>query len=116
MTDDVVQFINAIAVPWQVEQARAVRDAIFAAVPDATERLQYKKPHFLVNGKYLAVVSPSNSALSLTIFNASHLDAPAGFFEAGGPAERKTAKFKEGDEVDADTVARLIAVAASTLG
>ena len=116
MTDDVVQFIDAIAVPWQAEQARAIRDAIFEAVPEATERLQYKKPHFLANGKYLAVVSPSKVALSLTIFNASALDAPDGFFEAGGPPERKTAKFREGDTVDTDLVTRLIDQAASTLG
>jgi hypothetical protein len=113
---DVVQFIDAIALPWQAEQAHAIRESIFAAVPEATERLQYKKPHFLVNGKYLAVITPSKAALSLTIFNASHLDPPEAFFEAGGPPERKTAKFKEGDTVDTDVVTRLVAVAASGLG
>jgi hypothetical protein len=32
---------------------------IIFSIPDVEERIQYKKPHFLKNGKYAAVITPS---------------------------------------------------------
>lgn len=101
--------------PWQADICNAVRDGIHAAVPDVQERLQYKKPHFLKDGKYLAVLSVAKTQVSLTVFNATELDAPDGLFEAGGPPERKTVKIKEGQEVDYNLLAQLMSQAASTL-
>lgn len=114
MNPDVTEYI-ANTQPWQAEIANALRDRIHTAVPDVQERLQYKKPHFLKDGKYLAVLSPAKSQVTLTLFNATDLDAPDGVFEPDGPPERKSVKIKEGQDVDYDLLARLVAQAATTL-
>ncbi|MBA3378948.1 MAG: DUF1801 domain-containing protein [Chloroflexia bacterium] len=114
MNPDVTAYIANIQ-PWQADIANAIRDRIHQAVPEVQERLQYKKPHFLKDGTYLAVLSPAKAQVSLTVFNATDLDAPEGLFEPDGPPERKTVKIKDGQEVDYDLLAQLVAQAASTL-
>jgi hypothetical protein len=114
MTTDVTDFIAAIPQPWQVDLATNLRERVYAAIPDATERLQYKKPHFLKNGTYAAVITPAKAHLSLTIFNAQDLQAPDGLFEPG-PPERATIKFKEGQAVDLDQIESLLAQASATI-
>lgn len=114
MNPDVTEHIANLQ-PWQAEITNALRDHIHQAVPDVQERLQYKKPHFLKDGNYLAVISPAKAQVTLTVFNATNLDAPDGVFEPGGPPERKTVRIKDGQEVDYDRLAQLVAQAASTL-
>lgn len=114
MNPDVTDHIASLQ-PWQAGIANALRDRIHQAVPDVQERLQYKKPHFLKDGKYLAVISPAKAQVSLTVFNATDLDAPDGVFEPGGPPERKTVKIRDGQEVDYDLLVQLVAQAASTM-
>ncbi len=115
MNNDVTEYIENIAPPWQAEAASAIRQAIRQSVPDVEERLQYKKPHFLKNGAYLAVLGTAKGWVSLTIFNAQDLELPDGLFEPGGPPERKTIKIKDGQEVDYGLLGKLAAQAASTL-
>ncbi|MEJ7902278.1 MAG: DUF1801 domain-containing protein [Thermomicrobiales bacterium] len=114
MNPDVTSYIANIQ-PWQADICNAIRDRIHQAVPDVQERLQYKKPHFLKDGNYLAVLSPAKAQVTLTVFNATDLDAPDGLFEPGGPPERKAVKIKDGQQVDYDVLAKLVAKAASTL-
>ncbi len=114
MNPDVTAYIENIQ-PWQTDICNAIRDRIHQFVPGVQERLQYKKPHFLKDGQYLAVLSPAKAQVSLTVFNATELAAPEGLFEADGPPERKTVKIKDGQEVDYDLLGRLVAQAASTL-
>lgn len=59
MNQEVTEFIEAIKEPWQVELCLRLRDVVHQAIPDVQERIQYKKPHFLKNGKYAAVISTS---------------------------------------------------------
>ncbi|MDK8181772.1 DUF1801 domain-containing protein [Paenibacillus sp. UMB4589-SE434] len=110
---EVVDFIAAIKEPWQKELAVRLRDVVHQALPDALERIQYKKPHFLKNGKYVAVISTSKDAVSFTIFNATGLILPEGLFE--GPPERKTIKIRQGHEVDMDQLLSLVRQATETL-
>jgi hypothetical protein len=114
MNPEVTEHIENIQ-PWQAEICNAIRERIHQSVPEVQERLQYKKPHFLKDGKYLAVISPAKAQVTLTVFNATDLDAPDGLFEPDGPPERKTVKIKDGQEVDYDLLAQLVAQAASTL-
>nr|BCJ78250.1 hypothetical protein [Niallia circulans] len=113
MNQDVTDFIEALKEPWQQELAARLREVVHQAIPEVSERIQYKKPHFLKNGKYAAVISPSKEAVSFTIFNAAGLQLPEGIFE--GPAERKTVKLRKGDEVDSVLLAPLVKQASSTL-
>ena len=114
MNPDVTEYI-AGAAPWQAEIMNAIRERVHQAVPAVEERIQYKKPHFLKDGHYLAVLSPAKAYVAFMIFNAQELEAPAGFFERQGPPERKTIKIKEGQDYDGDLLGQLVAQAASTL-
>ncbi|MFX3632802.1 MAG: DUF1801 domain-containing protein [Candidatus Pristimantibacillus sp.] len=113
MNQEVTDFIEAIKEPWQGELSAQLRDAVHQAIPDVQERIQYKKPHFLKNGKYAAVLSTSKEAVSFTIFNATELALPEGMFE--GPPERKTIKIKKGQAVDLEQLSSLTSQAASTI-
>ena len=115
MNQEVTDYIQSLAQPWQVELCTAMRQRIHDAVPDVTERLQYRKPHFLKNGAYLAVLGPAKGWVTLMIFNAADLDAPDGTFEPGGPPERRNVKIREGQDVDIDVLGKLVAQAAATL-
>lgn len=114
MNPEVTAFIAAIDTPWQSELAQRLHRLVREAIPDATERIQYGKPHFLKNGKYAAVLSPSKAALSFMIFNAAELEAPEGLFEAD-PPDRKTIKFKNGQTLDEELILRLIRQASEKL-
>ncbi|WP_240703004.1 DUF1801 domain-containing protein [Cohnella luojiensis] len=81
--------------------------------PKVAERIQYKKPHFLKNGKYAAVITPSKDAVAFMIFNAEGLDLPKGQFE--GPPERKWIKIREGQSMDYEMLSKLLVQASSTL-
>jgi hypothetical protein len=110
----VSDFIQNLDAPWKIEACEALRNLIHDAVPDVEERIQYKKPHFLKNGSYLGVIAPAKGWVSFAIFNATDLEAPAGFFQKG-PPERKTVRILEDQEVDYAFIGELVTKAASTL-
>jgi hypothetical protein len=113
MNEEVAVFIEALKEPWQRELATKLRELVHQAIPDVQERIQYKKPHFLKNGKYAAVISTSKEAVSFTIFNASSLNLPEGMFD--GPPERKTLKLRQGATIDNAALAAWLTEASSTL-
>jgi hypothetical protein len=114
MNQAVTEHIEAIRSkqPWQGPLCTALREAVHAAIPDAQERIQYNKPHFLKNGKYAAVISTSKDAVSFTIFNTAGMDLPEGF---SGPPERQTIKLKQGDSCDIERLTVLVGQAAASL-
>jgi hypothetical protein len=112
---DVSAYIENIQLPWQVEIANTLRQMAHNAIPGVEERIQYKKPHFLKDGHYAAVLSPAKAYLAFMIFNTQDIEIPDGLFEKGGPAERKTIKIKEGQDVDYNLLGDLLAKASSTL-
>ena len=115
MNPEVTEFIENISQPWQVDVATSLRDAVHKAVPEIAERIQYKKPHFLKDGHYAAVISPAKGWVSFTIFNMQDVELPDGLFEKGGPPECKNIKITEGQEVDYDLIGTLVTQASSTL-
>ncbi|MFC5406016.1 DUF1801 domain-containing protein [Cohnella soli] len=112
MNAEVTEFIEAINEPWQRVLSVSLREAVHTAIPDCVERIQYKKPHFLKNGKYAAVISTSKEAVSFTIFNATVLDVPEGF---DGPPERKTIKLKKGQTADYALLSDLVRQTSASL-
>lgn len=113
MNQEVADFIQQLKEPWQAELCSRLRDVVRGTIPDVQERIQYKKPHFLKNGKYAAVISTSKDAVSFTIFNAAGLELPEGLFD--GPPERKTIKLRQGQAFDAEQLASLLGQASATL-
>ncbi|SMG23554.1 DUF1801 domain-containing protein [Paenibacillus aquistagni] len=113
MSQEVLEFIEAITEPWQKEKALELRGIVHQAIPSVTERIQYKKPHFLKNGKYAAVISTSKNAVSFTIFHAANVRLPEALFT--GPEERKTMKLKKDQTYDAKQLAAWLNEASSSL-
>ncbi|CAI6076453.1 hypothetical protein PAECIP112173_02427 [Paenibacillus sp. JJ-100] len=112
MNHEVTEYIESLKEPWQSQVCNELRELVHSVIPDAQERIQYKKPHFLKNGKYAADISTSKDAVSFTIFNATALTYPEGF---DGPAERKTMKLRQEQEWSKELLTSLLSQAASTL-
>ncbi|WP_068774970.1 DUF1801 domain-containing protein [Paenibacillus sp. FJAT-26967] len=113
MNQEVNEFIEALKESWQRDLSAKLREVVHQAIPDVQERIQYKKPHFLKNGKYAAVISTSKDAVSFTIFNAAVLELPEDKFD--GPPERKTLKLRQGDPFDPGYLVSLVIQASSSL-
>lgn len=94
------------------EVAQRLRELVHQTIPGVEERIQYKKPHFLKNGKYAAVISPSRDAVTFMIMNTAGLDVPAGF---DGPPERKSVKIRAGQTPDYALLGGLLSQAVSGL-
>ncbi len=112
MNQAVTDYFEKISQEWQVPICTQIRELIQQALPDVEERIQYGKPHFLKNGKYAFVLASAKAWVSLTIFNATTLEAPEGYFEQG-PPERKTIKIRAGQEIDYTFLSTLIEQAAN---
>ncbi|QQZ64288.1 DUF1801 domain-containing protein [Paenibacillus sonchi] len=98
--------------PWQAELSDRLREMIHQTIPSVEERIQYKKPHFLKNGHYAAVISPSKDAIAFMIMNATGLDFPKGF---EGPPERKWIKIRKGDSPDYTLLSSLLSQSSESL-
>jgi hypothetical protein len=112
MNQEVTSFIQALNQSWQVEVCNQLRKMVHETITDVEERIQYKKPHFLKNGQFAAVISPSKDAIAFMIMNATGLEVPKGF---EGPAERKWLKIREGDSPDYSLLSQLLAQASGSL-
>jgi hypothetical protein len=111
MNQEVTAYIENLS-KWQADISLTLRDMVHKTIPEVEERIQYKKPHFLKNGHYAAVISPSKDAIAFMIMNANGIDFPKGF---EGPAERKWIKLKEGAVPDLALLTGLLKQASSTL-
>ncbi|OXM14668.1 DUF1801 domain-containing protein [Paenibacillus herberti] len=112
MNQEVIDYIEQLDAEWKVQAASSLRELVHRVVPDVQERIQYKKPHFLKNGSYAAVISVAKSAVSFTIFNADGLEWPDAF---EGPPERKTIKLSASQKVDVELLEPLLQQASSGL-
>ncbi|MFJ7975795.1 DUF1801 domain-containing protein [Peribacillus sp. NPDC096379] len=112
MNQEVSSFIENLNQQWKIEICNQLRELVHKSIPDVEERIQYKKPHFLKNGKFAAVISPSKDAMAFMIMNTTELEVPKDF---EGPAEQKWLKIHEGASPDYDLLSRLLVQASSTL-
>ncbi|WNQ10658.1 DUF1801 domain-containing protein [Paenibacillus aurantius] len=112
MNPEVTAFIDNLNGQWQAELGHKLRQMVQETIPGVEEKIQYKKPHFLKNGQFAAVISPSKDAIAFMIMNAEGIEFPKGF---EGPAERKWIKLKEGVEPDLAQLSNLLAQASESL-
>lgn len=111
MNNDVTNYINVLD-SWKQKICNSLRNLIFQEIPDIEEKLQYKKPHYLKNKKYVCVITPAKDYISFTIFNAENIEAD--FFEKGVP-ERKTVKIKKDQKIDYKVLAALFKKASNNI-
>ncbi|MBM7494508.1 DUF1801 domain-containing protein [Micromonospora luteifusca] len=114
MNDDVTQYINKTQ-PWQIDVCEKLRAMIGQTIPDVEEQLQYGKPHYVKNGHYAAVIAVAKSKISFMVFNATDVPAVKGFLRAMGNGERKTVDITEGQDVDYDALASILAKTSAAL-
>jgi hypothetical protein len=112
MNQEVTSYIENLNQQWKIDLCNKLRQMVHSSIPEVEEQIKYKKPHFMKNGQFAAVISPSKDAIAFMIMNATGLEFPKGF---EGPAERKWLKIREGDTPDYDLLARLLVQASSTL-
>lgn len=108
MTDVIQDYIRNLDQDWQIEIANQLHKTIQYVIPHAESRIQYGKPHYLKDGKYVAVFGTAKGWVSLTIFNATELAPPEGLFERSENGERITIKIKKGQVVDFDLIGDLL--------
>jgi hypothetical protein len=113
MTETINAYLDAIQQPWQEKICRRLHEMVQDAIPDAEQRIQYRKPHYLKNGKYAAVFGTAKGWVSLTIFNAAELQPPVGMFESSENGDRITIKIKQDQDVDYALLGDLLRQAAS---
>ncbi|MBC6459547.1 DUF1801 domain-containing protein [Actinomadura sp. HBU206391] len=107
MNDEVTQYINKTQ-PWQIDVCEKLRAMVSQTIPEAEERLQYGKPHYLKNGHYAAVIAVAKDKVTFMVFNATNIPAVKGFLRALGNGERKAADIKEGQTVDYSALASIL--------
>jgi hypothetical protein len=112
MNEEVTTYIEKLGAAWQIELSKRLREMVHQTITSVEERIQYKKPHFLKNGHYAAVISPSKDAIAFMIMNTAGLEFPKGF---EGPPERKWIKIKEGVSPDYTLLSSLLAQASQAL-
>ncbi|MFC5529724.1 DUF1801 domain-containing protein [Cohnella yongneupensis] len=112
MNEEVTVYIENLGATWQIELAKRLREIVHQTIPSIEERIQYKKPHFLKNGHFAAVISPSKDAIAFMIMNTAGMEFPKGF---EGPPERKWIKNKEGVSPDYTLLSSLLAQSSQAL-
>ncbi|MDQ0232074.1 DUF1801 domain-containing protein [Metabacillus malikii] len=113
MNPTVTEYLDALDTPWKRDLCNHLREAVHKAIPNVEERIQYKKPHFLKNGKYDAVISVLKINVSFTIYNTQDLQLPEDSFS--GPQERKTLKLKKGEATDFEQLSKWVKLATRSL-
>lgn len=116
MSEAIKDFIESINQDWQATVCRQLDQTIREAIPDVEARIQYKKPHYLKNGKYAAVYGTAKGWVSFTIFNATSLQPPLDRFEASENGDRITLKILENQDVDYAQLGQMLKEAAATIG
>jgi hypothetical protein len=113
MNPAITDYIENIKHEWQKPICQQLRQLIHKALPAVEERLQYGKPHFMKAGKYAYVMGTAKEWVTLTIFNATDLQPPSGFFEESDVTERRTIKIRQGQTVDYALLAQFVQQTAS---
>ncbi|MDB4902565.1 MAG: hypothetical protein JWQ63_1846 [Mucilaginibacter sp.] len=115
MNQEVTQYIENIEQKWQADTCKHLRETVLQSVPGIEEALQYGKPHYKKNGKYVCTYNTAKAWVSFTLFNAASLEAPEGLFEPGDNPDRKTIKIREGQNTDYNLLAKLLQQASASL-
>lgn len=114
MDDQITDYISR-ALPRQAALCAQLRQLIRDTLPEAEERLQYGKPHYLINDQHAAVIDASRGKVSFMIFNATDIPEVKGFLRKLGNGERKAVTFTEGQEVDRARLAELLIKSVSAI-
>ncbi|MFD0364879.1 DUF1801 domain-containing protein [Nocardia sp. GCM10030253] len=114
MDDKVTDYI-AGQPSWQAALCENLRRMIHDTLPGVEERLEYGKPHYLLDGHHAAVIAVTKGKVSFMVFNATDIPEVKGFLRSLGNGERKAATFTEGQDVDYTELSELLTRTTTTL-
>lgn len=114
MNQEVTQYIENIEQKWQADTCKHLRETVLQSVLGIEEALQYGKPHYKKNGKYVCTYNTAKAWVSFTLFNAGSFQIPGELFEPGDNPDRKTIKIREGQDMKYSILAKLLQQAAAT--
>lgn len=116
MSQDVRHYLRQLTLKtgqkWQVEVCETLRQLVKDAVPDAVERIQYGKPHYLKDGQYIAIISANKNDITFLIFNAPVREGTTDPVDSGKKIIRIRAS--EAKTLDCDRLTRLLQEAAGS--
>ncbi|MFF2852836.1 DUF1801 domain-containing protein [Streptomyces sp. NPDC058001] len=107
MNDDVTAYIEK-AEPWQAEVCTSLREMVHRTVPGVEEAIQYGKPHFLRDGRHMAVIHVAKAKVSFMVFDAAGVEAVPGQLRSLGNGDRKAADIREGGQADCEFLADVL--------
>lgn len=107
MNPEVTAYIEATK-PWQAEVCQAVRTTVHSSLSGIEEALQYGKPHFVREGRHVAVLHVATAKVSFLVFDAGALEPVPGVLRSLGSGDRKVVDIREGDDVDLDFLTDLL--------
>lgn len=108
MNQQVTDYIQNITKESQVDICNRVRQLIHENIPNVEEQVKYKQAFYSINGKQACVFFPAKDWINVTLFQATNLEAPAGFFEKSDQPDRKTVKIRDGADFDYEVLAGLL--------
>ncbi len=115
MNQEVTDFIKNITQPWQVEVCTKLREAVHRGAPDVEEVIQWSKPHYKIDGKYLCLYAPAKEWVNFTLLATAGVKSLDDFFDPEETPARRTIKIREGQKVDYAQLAALIKQAVAAL-
>ena len=86
--------------PWQAEVCHALRNTVHRALADVEEAFQYGKPHFVREGRNVAVLHVAAAKVSFMVFDAGAVEPVPGVLRSLGSGDRKVVDIREGETVD----------------
>ena len=107
MNHDVTTYIEGTK-PWQAEVCNELRSTVLRALADIEEAMQYGKPHFVREGRHVAVLHVAAAKVSFMVFDAGAVEPVPGLLRSLGSGDRKVVDIREGETVDLDFIADLL--------
>jgi hypothetical protein len=106
MNTDVTAYI-ARTKPWQAEVCNALRETVHSGL-EVEEVLQYGKPHFVQEGRNIAVLHVAAAKVSFMVFDAGDVEPVPGLLRSLGSGDRKVVDIREGESADLPFIADLL--------
>src|SRR5947209_224162 len=67
MNQEVTQYIEKIDQKWQADVCKHLRETVLQSIPGVEELLQYGKPHYKKDGKFISTYNTAKAWVSFTL-------------------------------------------------
>ena len=107
MGNEITDYIESKQ-PWQSQVCAALRETVHRTLTGVEEVFQYGKPHFVRDGRNLAVVHVGKDKVSFMVFDAAGVEPVPGLLRSLGSGDRKVVDVRQDEDVDHDFIADVL--------